>query len=128
VSALALFVGAGVVNGAVLGADWNAWVKTLGRLSHAPSNAVGMVLWLVVSLVLGAAGAWLYAAIRPRFETRLGAALVAAAWLWATGFLAPAIGQIALGAIPFHIVVVDCAGGAVNAALAMLAGAATYRA
>jgi hypothetical protein len=125
--ALVLFVGAGVVNGAVLGAEWNAWVKALGGLNHAPSNGVGMILWLVVSLVLGMAGAWLHAAIRPRYGTRRRGALVAATWLWATGFLAPAIGQLALGAIPANIVVVDCAGGAVSAALAMLAAAAVYR-
>ena len=127
VSAIVLFVGAGIVNGAVLGAEWNAWVKALGPLSHAPSNAVGMVLWLVVSLVLGVAGAWGHAAIRPRFETRRSAALTAAVWLWASGFLAPAIGQLALGASPPNIVIVDCAGGAASALLAMLAGAAVYK-
>ena len=124
VSAIVLFIGAGIVNGAVLGAEWNAWVKALGSLSHAPSSAAGMVLWLAVSLVLGFAGAWVHAAIRPRFETSRAAALVAAVWLWASGFLAPAIGQLALGAIPPNIVIVDCAGGAASALLAMLAAAA----
>jgi hypothetical protein len=127
VSAIVLFVGAGIVNGAVLGAEWNAWVMALGTVSHAPSNAVGMVLWLVLSLVLGVAGAWVHVAVRPRYETRRRAALVAAVWLWASGFLAPAIGQLALGAIPSKIIIVDCAGGAASAVLAMLAGAAVYR-
>jgi hypothetical protein len=125
-SAVVLFVGAGIVNGALLGAEWSAWVKALGGLSHAPSPAVGMLLWVVVSLVFGTSGLWIHAAVRPRYPTRRAAAFRAGACLWAAGFLAPAIGQLALGAIPTHIVVVDCAGSVVSVALALLAGAAVY--
>lgn len=126
VSAIVLFMGAGIVNGAVLGEAWNAWLRALGPLSHAPSNGVGMVLWVIVSLVFGITGTGAYAAVRPRFDGKWRAALATAAGLWASGWLTSALGQIALGAVPTRIVVVDCVGGAASAVLAMLAGAAVY--
>ena len=51
----------------------------------------------------------------------------AALLLWLSGWLAPALGQMALGAIPDYVTVVGCAGGLGGSLLAILAGAAVYK-
>jgi hypothetical protein len=127
VAAIVLFVVSGIVNGAILGPAWQAWLEAMGSLNHAPSPPAGMVIWAVVSLVFGLTGVWIYAAIRPRYGAGWQTALLAGFMLWLAGWLAPALGQVALGAIPTYVTVVGCAGGLAGALLAVLAGAATYK-
>lgn len=127
VAAIILFVIEGFINGAILGTEWEAWVKALGPLNHAPSFALGMVIWAIVSLLHGLAGLGIYAGIRPRFGAGPKTALIAGVLLWIPGFLTHALSQLALGDIPNHIIVVGCAGGLVAVLVAIVAGAAVYR-
>ena len=53
--------------------------------------------------------------------------LLAGFMLWVAGWLAPALGQVALGAIPTYVTVVGAVGGLVGALLALLAGAFIYK-
>jgi hypothetical protein len=127
VAAIVLFILSGVVNGAILGSAWQDWLRAMGSLNHAPAEPVGMVIWAVVSLVFGLTGIWIYAGIRPRYGAGPKTALLAGFLLWLAGWLAPALGQLALGAFPTYITVVGCAGGLVGALLALLAGASIYK-
>ncbi len=127
VAAIVLFIVSGIVNGAILGSAWQAWLQAMGSLNHAPSATAGIVIWAVVSLVFGLTGIWIYAGIRPRYGAGWKTAMLAGLLLWLTGWLAPALGQVALGAIPFYVTVVGCVGGLVGALLALLAGAAVYK-
>jgi len=127
VAAIVLFIVSGIVNGAILGSAWQAWFDAMGSLNHAPAASTGMVIWAVVSLVFGLTGVWIYAGIRPRYGAGWKTALLAGFMLWLAGWLAPALGQVALGAIPTHVTVVGAAGGLVGALLAVLAGAFIYK-
>jgi hypothetical protein len=127
VAAIVLFIVSGVVNGAILGSAWQDWLRAMGSLNHAPAEPVGLVIWAVVSLVFGVTGIWIYAGIRPRYGAGPKTALLAGLLLWLAGWLAPALGQVALGAIPTYVTVIGCAGGLVGALLALLAGAYFYK-
>ena len=127
VAAVILFIVSGIVNGAILGSAWQAWLQTMGSLNHAPAGPIGMVIWAIVSLVFGLTGAWIYAGIRPRFGAGPKTALLAGFLLWLAGWLAPSLGQVALGAIPTDVTAIGCIGGLAGALLALLAGAAIYK-
>lgn len=127
VAAAILFVIEGFINGAILGTEWDDWVKALGPLDHAPSFAAGMAIWAVVSLLHGLVGLWIYVGIRPRYGAGPGTAALAGLLLWIPGFLTHALSQFALGDIPYHIIVVGCLGGLAAVLVATVAGAALYR-
>jgi hypothetical protein len=127
VAAIVLFIASGIVNGVILGSAWQEWLRTMGSLNHAPAEPVGVMIWAVVSLVFGITGIWVYAGIRPRYGGGPKTAMRAALLLWLSGWLAPALGQMALGAIPDYVTIVGCAGGLGGSLLAILAGAAVYK-
>jgi hypothetical protein len=127
VAAIVLFIVSGIVNGAILGSAWQAWLQAMGSLNHAPGATAGMVIWAAVSLVFGLTGIWIYVGIRPRYGAGWKTAMLAGLLLWLTGWLAPALGQVALGAVPFYVTVVGCVGGLAGVLLALLAGAAIYK-
>src|SRR5487761_430434 len=64
---LTAFVLTGVVNGGVIAGQLQTWVQAMGGALHPPAAPLPMALWALMSLLLGFAGVWLYAAIRPRF-------------------------------------------------------------
>ena len=127
VAGIILFIVAGIANGAILGNDWQAWLKAMGPLNHAPSQGVGMLIWLVVSILLGLTGLWVYAALRSKLKPGPATAAKVGLVLWICAFLTPALGNFALGAYPEKTIVVGCLGGLVASILSMLAGAWFYR-
>lgn len=127
VAAIVLFIASGIVNGAILGSAWQDWLRAMGNLNHAPAEPAGLLIWAVVSLVLGFTGIWIYAGIQPRYGSGPRTAVVAGLLLWLAGWLAPALGQLALGAIPTYVTIVGCLGGLVGALLAVVAGGALYK-
>jgi hypothetical protein len=127
VAAIVLFITSGVVNGAILGSAWQEWLRAMGSLNHAPAEPMGLAIWAVVSLVFGVTGIWIYAGIRPRYGAGPKTAMLAALLLWLAGWLAPALGQMALGAIPNDVTVVGCVAGLGGSLLAVLAGASLYK-
>jgi hypothetical protein len=127
VAAVILFVIEGFINGAILGAEWDAWVQALGALNHAPSFAAGMAIWAVVAALHGLVGLWIYVGIRPRYGAGAKTAALAGVLLWIPGFLTHALSQLALGDIPSHIILVGCVGGLVAVLVATVAGAALYQ-
>jgi hypothetical protein len=127
VAAFILFVIEGFINGSILGAAWEDWAKALGPLNHAPSFAVGLVIWAIVSLLHGLAGVLIYVGIRPRFGAGPKTAVLAGLLLWIPGFLTHALSQLALGDIPLRVIVIGCVGGLIAVMVAIVAGAATYQ-
>jgi hypothetical protein len=127
VASIVLFLASGIINGAILGSAWQDWLNAMGGLNHAPSGAVGMLIWMIVSLLFGLTGVLIYVGIRPRFGSGPKTAMLAGLLLWIAGWFAPALGQIALGAIPPFITAIGCAGGLIAALLAIVAGAALYK-
>jgi heme/copper-type cytochrome/quinol oxidase subunit 2 len=124
---IVLFIIAGITNGVILGNDWDAWLKAMGPLNHAPSQAVATLLWLIVTILVGVTGMWIYAAARSKLKPGPATAAKVGVVVWICTFFAPEIGNIALGAYPEKTIVVGAIAGLVGSVLAMLAGAWVYR-
>jgi hypothetical protein len=126
VAAVVLFVIGFIVQGVILGGEWAAWQQA-GHMPYALSHAGMMVIWIIVSLVNGLTGLWIYAGIRPRFGAGPKTALLAGFMLWLAGGLAHALGGFALGNLPQGIIIIGGIGALIADLLAILAGAYFYK-
>jgi hypothetical protein len=86
---LAMNIVDGVINGALLGAWWQAEGRALSpTLMATPGlETTSMAGWVIVDFLIGIALVWLYAAIRPRFGPGPRTAIVAAFVTWFVGHL-----------------------------------------
>jgi hypothetical protein len=126
VAAVVLFIAGFVIHGVILGADWAAYGNA-GHMPYALSPGAMIVVWVILSLVNGVTGLWIYAGIRPRYGAGPQTALMAGLILWLLGGLAAALAQYALGNVPHNIVVVGAIGGLIADLIAILAGAYIYK-
>jgi hypothetical protein len=124
---LVLFLVTGVVNGAILNADFQAWLQSMGSLIHPPAQPIPMALWTLMSFIYGLAGVWLYASIRPRFGAGPKTALMSGLMLWTVSKLATALDLIALGILPGKIIAGELLGSLVATLAAILVGGWLYR-
>lgn len=126
VAAAILFVAGFVIHGAILGADWMAW-QSAGHMPLALSHGAAVVIWIILSLVNGLTGVWIYAGIRPRYGAGAKTALIAGLMLWLVGGLGAALAQFALGNVPHKVVVIGCIGALIADVIAIVAGAYFYK-
>jgi hypothetical protein len=126
VAAVILFIAGFIIHGAILGADWTAWQKA-GHMPLALSHGNAVVIWIIVSLVNGLTGVWIYAGIRPRYGAGAQTALIAGFMLWLGGGLATALGQYALGNLPQGIIIIGGIGALIADLIAIVAGAYFYK-
>lgn len=111
------------VNGLVLGRDWEAAMKALGR-TMAPSAVAVFVIW---GFLAGISAIWLYAAARPRFGPGAGTAALTGFAFWILSYALPTLGQWALGLFPARLQVIGLLAGLVEVILASVAGAWLYK-
>ena len=98
--------------------------------AHGLSMEMGagtFVLSLLVSLILGLALIFLYAAARPRFGPGPKTAVIVAVALWAGGYLLSLIGYCMMGLFPGNLLVLWGVVGLVEMVVAALAGGWIYR-
>jgi hypothetical protein len=76
VAAVILFVAGFIIHGLILGPDWMAW-GAAGHMPLALSHGAMTVVWIIVSLINGITGVWIYASIRPRYGAGAQTALLA---------------------------------------------------
>ena len=126
VAAVILFIAGFIIHGAILGADWTAWQQA-GHMPLALSHGEAVVIWIILSLVNGITGVWIYAGIRPRYGAGATTALIAGFMVWLLGGLAAALAQYALGNVPHKIVVVGAICGLIADLIAIVAGAYFYK-
>src|SRR5262245_31485912 len=81
VAAVILCVAGFIIHGAILGSQWAAW-QSAGHMPNAMSHGGAIVIWIIVSLVNGLTGVWIYAGIRPRYGAGPKTALIAGFLLW----------------------------------------------
>jgi hypothetical protein len=124
---LVLFLVTGVVNGAILNADFQAWSQGMGSLIHPPAAPVSMLLWTLMSFIYGLSGVWLYAGIRPRFGAGPRTALASGLMLWTVSKFATALDLLALGIMPGRIIGGELLGSLVATLAAVLVGAWLYK-
>src|SRR5262249_42607203 len=122
VAAVVLFVAGFIIHGAILGADLTAW-QPAGPMPLALSHGAS----ILVSLINGFTGVWIYAGIRPRYGAGAQTALIAGFILWLAGGLVAALAQYALGNVPHKIVWVGAICGLIADLIAIVAGAYFYK-
>lgn len=116
-----------IANGVILGAEWKAWQISLGTADHPPAPGAAIGLWTLIAFCWGIAGAWLYAAIRPRFGAGPKSAIIAASVLWMIGWLFNELEQVALGDIPHHLLIIGSLAGLIASLAAVFTAAWIYR-
>ena len=126
VAAVILFVAFFIIHGAILGEDWTAWQKA-GHMPLALPHGEAIVIGILVSLINGFTGVWIYAGIRPRYGAGVNTALIAGFILWLVGGLVAALAQYALGNVPHKVVVVAAIGRLIADLIAIVAGAYLYK-
>ena len=127
VASLVLFAVGGIVNGAILSQDFQAWSASMGNLIEHMSLSHAMILWIVMDLIQGIAVIWIYAAIRPRFGAGPKTAILAGFMLWIVSKAAVALDLIALGVLPHKIIHGQLIGSFIGILLAVLIGAWLYK-
>ena len=114
-----------VLNMMVLRADMTSAMAMLGK--DAAAMDAGIPLWVLWSFVVGLAGVWLYAAIRPRFGAGPKTAAIAALAVWALSCLTFGIGMKAMGLMTDKITYIAVAWGLVEDLVAFQVGAWVYK-
>jgi hypothetical protein len=127
VAGLVIFAINGVVNGAILRAQFQAWAIGMGEHLHPPTFPVALGLWLVLSWLLGTAGVWIAAGIVARGHTRMPAALRAGVMIWIIGKAAVALDFVAIGLLPSSLVTGQLICGLVAILVGVCGGAVFYR-
>jgi len=127
VASIILFAVGGIVNGSILSNDFQAWSGAMGKLIEHMSLSHAMILWIIMDLIQGFGGVWIYVAIRPRFGAGPRTALRAGIMLWIVSKLAVALDILALGVLPHKIIHGQLIGSFIGILLAVLIGAWLYK-
>ena len=126
IAAVILFVAGFIIHGLILEPEWAAW-HAMGHMPLALSQGAMTVIWVIVSLINGITGLWIYASIRPRYGAGAKTALIAGFMLWLVGGLVAALAQYSLGIVPHEIVWGGAIGSLIADLIAILAGAYFYK-
>ena len=113
-----------ILNVPVAGAQMN---KELAARNLAPVTESQGVVFVVITVLLGIATVWLYAAIRPRFGAGPGTAICAGLVVWALSYLYTAITMGVLGINSMGIVVLVVVWTAIEMIIAAAVGGYLYR-
>lgn len=113
-----------ILNVPVAGAQMN---KELEAHNLAPVTESQGVVFVVITLLLGIATVWLYAAIRPRFGAGPGTAICAGLVVWTLSYLNTAITMGVLGINSMGIVLLVVVWTAIEMIIAAAVGGYLYR-
>jgi hypothetical protein len=113
-----------VVNGLVLGPQWEAATRARGvdPVAVGPSSMVG---WITSDFVMGLSIVWLYAAIRPRFGPGPGTAMCAGLVVWAISHIAY-LSLAFTGMYPMGVVLLSTVGALISYPAAAYVGCRMY--
>lgn len=106
-------------------AEMNAALEAMGLVMEM--DAAVWLLSVLVSLLVGLTGVFLYAAVRPRFGPGPRTAVLVAVALWLGGYLTSLVGYHMMGMFPPGLLVTWGAVSLVEMVLALVAGAWVYR-
>ncbi len=121
------FLLTGLVNATVLAPSLKDWAASTGSTLRPPAQPLAMSIWGVMSLVIGIAGVWVYAAISPRFGVGYRTALIAGLAVWTVNKFAVCFDLTALGVFPKMLLTGLALGGLLAIEGGVLVGAWLYR-
>ena len=114
-----------LVDGVILGPQWTAALKALGKPDFSTNQ---IIVFNLIGLVYGVFAVWLYAAIRPRYGAGPKTALLAGLAVWVAGVLLPNVSFMGVaGLFPQDLTAMTTLAGVVEWAAAILAGASVYK-
>ena len=113
-----------VLNGIVLGAQWNS-VAASHNLPMIATNEI--VVFNILGLITGTAAVWAYAAMRTRFGAGPMTAVYAALLVWVVGYFIPDVSNCVIGLVPMSMTVTIIIVGGVELIIATLVGGYLYK-
>lgn len=117
-------IGEYVFNELIIGKDWEAAMKALGK---EPIGGSAIAYFVIAGFVLSILMIWLYAAIRPRFGAGPKTAICAGLTVWAFAYLYGAVGMTAMGLFPTNLLLWGTIWGFVELPIASVIGAWLYK-
>jgi hypothetical protein len=125
-AAIVLFIIDFVLNGVVLMEQWNA---AMAALQQPPmGESVGeIVLYAILSLIVGLTAVWIYVGIRPRFGPGVMTAIWAGIATWILACLVPNAFFVMSGLFPAQLLWTVIIVGLVQMPVATVVGAWLYR-
>ena len=122
---LVINVGEFTLNTFVIGESFAARMNELGLAM--PDSGSAMVVWVILSFVLGIASVWLYAAIRPRYGPGIKTAIYAGAAVWFFSGLLNGVGMVNAGLFSAGLMAAGIIWGLVELCIATALGAWVYK-
>lgn len=119
-----LNVGEYILNEVIIGERWYEVLDTYGI--DRPGTGV-MVLYVIMTLILGIALVWLYAAIRPRFGPGPSTGICAGLFVWFLIWVWSLLGGALWGFFPRDLIAITVIWGLVEVLVAAVAGAWVYQ-
>ena len=119
-----LNIGEYLLNEPILGDQWQTAMESLNR---TPPGGSTIILFVVMTFVLGIAAVWLYAAIRPRYGAGPKTAICAGLTVWFFVWLWAGIGYLAMGLFPTNLILISVIWGLFEMPIATVAGAWLYK-
>jgi hypothetical protein len=101
VAGVILNVITGLANACVLNGDFQNWANGMGNHLHPPAQSVQMCFWVLMCLIDGMVGVWIYVGMRPRLGAGPKTALLAGILVWIVARLCVALDMFALGVFPW---------------------------
>ncbi len=117
----------GIANACVLNADFQNWAAGMGNHLHHPSQPIQMCFWVLMCLIDGIVGVWIYAGLRRCYDAGPKTALLAGFLVWIVGRLCVAFDMFALGVFPWQFLMGQSLLGLIAILSGVLLGAWTYK-
>ena len=96
------------------------------RLNLPAISTNQILVFVLMTFVLGIVVIFLYAGLRPRFGAGAGTAVIAALIVWIIGLMS-GIADVVIGLLPSNLLVIGAAWGLVEMIVAAIAGAWIYK-
>jgi hypothetical protein len=127
VAGVVLNIITGIVNARILNGDFQNWATGMGTHLHPPAQPVQMCFWVLMCLLDGMVGVWIYVGMRPRFGAGPKTALLAGLLVWIAGRLCVAFDMFSLGVFPWQLLAGQSILGLVAILPGVLTGAWIYK-
>jgi hypothetical protein len=113
-----------LVDGLVLGDQWTAVLKGLGRPAMGPVATTSFVVW---GFLVGMCSLALYAALRPQMGPGPRTAAFTGIAVWTIGSLLPTLPAVGMHLFPYHLLGYDLVLGLVEIVGGTVVGAWLYK-
>jgi hypothetical protein len=127
VAGVVLNIITGLANACILNGDFQNWANGMGNHLHPPAQPIQVSFWVVMCLMDGLVGVWIYAGMRPRLGAGPKTALLAGLLVWTAGRLCVALDMFALGVFPWQLLAGQSVLGLMAILPGVLAGAWVYK-